>query len=330
MFTRYTLSKVIALIVGVICLFIAYSTNKNQPHSIQGFAYGTSWSVTSGKFIADHHEKNIVKIIDRIDFIASNYKDNSEITLINFNNSSGNINISPDLYKILTIAKDVEVMSGGYYDVTLGKISGALGFSPGFNDNLKNPDKSNYKLTSPNGLLKSPSFWFDLSSIAKGYAVQEIHEYLLKNNIQNHLIDIGGEVIVNGYIKSKAWKVGIQHPKALSNKSSRVIENLNGRFLAIATSGEYRNYKINNNGETVSHTINPLTQKSINANTLSVTVIHEDSATYADSYATAFNVMGYPLALNIANQNDIALMLIIQNKNGLEFIYSDKWYDLKL
>ena len=68
----------------------------------------------------------------------------------------------------------------------------------------------------------------------------------------------------------------------------------------------------------------------MDGNVLSVTVVHEYSATLADSYATSFNAMGYPLSLEKANLNNIALMLIVQNENSLEFIYSDKWYDLKL
>ncbi len=328
--SRYALSKAIALIVGFFCLLIAYNSNKNQPHSIQGLAYGTSWSVTSGKFIADHHEKNIIKIIDRIDYVASNYKEDSEIALVNFNNNSEDITVSSDLYEILTIAKEVEIKSDGYYDITLGKLSSARGFSPSFNASLEVSDNNDYKLTNINTLSKSSSFWFDLSSIAKGYAVQKIHDYLMENNIKDHLIDIGGEVIVNGLIKSNQWKVGIQHPKSSLDSSLRVIENLDGRFLAIATSGEYRNFKVDSNGETVSHTINPLTLGSVGGSVLSVTVVHEYSSTLADAYATAFNAMGYPLSLEKANLNNIALMLIVQNENDLEFIYSDKWYDLKL
>jgi thiamine biosynthesis lipoprotein len=238
--SRYALSKAIALMVGVFCLLVAYNSNKNQPHSIQGLAYGTSWSVTSDKFIADHHEKNIIKIIDRIDYVASNYKEDSEIALVNFNNNSKDITISSDLYEILTIAKEVEIKSDGYYDITLGKLSSARGFSPSFNASLEASDNNDYKLTNINTLSKSSSFWFDLSSIAKGYAVQKIHDYLMENNIKNHLIDIGGEVIVNGFIKSNQWKIGIQHPKSSLDTSLRVIENLDGKFLAIATSGEYR------------------------------------------------------------------------------------------
>jgi len=38
--------------------------------------------------------------------------------------------------------------------------------------------------------------------------------------------------------------------------------------------------------------------------------------------------MGVDLAMKIANKNNIALMLIVQNNNKLDIIYSNKWYDL--
>ena len=68
--------------------------------------------------------------------------------------------------------------------------------------------------------------------------------------------------------------------------------------------------------------------ESIDHNILSVTVAHDISATHADAYATAFNAMGVDLAMKIANKNNIALMLIVQNNNKLDIIYSNKWYDL--
>jgi len=46
--------------------------------------------------------------------------------------------------------------------------------------------------------------------------------------------------------------------------------------------------------------------------------------------ATAFNVIGYPDALNIANDNNIAMMLVIGSEGESELIYSNKWYDLGL
>ena len=165
-----------------------------------------------------------------------------------------------------------------------------------------------------------------LSKIAKGYAVQEIHHYLVKENLVNHLIDIGGEIIASGNNDDESWKIGIQNPFSILDDATIVIDN-NLKFIAIASSGEYRNYISDKNGNKKTHTINPKTLKSIENEILSVSVISDISATYADAYATAFNAMGAELALSLANKEDIALMLIVNNSDNVEILYSNKWYD---
>ena len=323
--TRNLFSKLIALISGIILLVVAYNHNQKSLYEISGSAYGTRWSISSTEYISDLHKNNIISIINRIDYVASNYKEDSEIAIINF--SQGNdFKISSDLLNILIIAKDVEKSSDGFYNIMMGKVSGQLGFSPDFNNTLNQVKVSSYTIDEQNFILyRDSSNWFDLSSIAKGYAVQTIHNYLKENNMNNHLIDIGGEIIVNGSSIEDNWKIGIQDPSSISNKALKVITNKNSSFLAIATSGEYRNYKIDDNGDKVSHTINPNTLKSISNKILSVTVLHESSATYADAYATALNVMGLEKALDKSNELNIASMFILEND---EIVYSNKWYDL--
>ena len=71
--------------------------------------------------------------------------------------------------------------------------------------------KTNLTLLNNSKLIKSSLNWFDLSSIAKGYAVQLIHEYLMLNNMPTHLIDIGGELIINGTINNQPCKLGLQN-----------------------------------------------------------------------------------------------------------------------
>ena len=323
--TRNLFSKLIALIAGIILLVVAYNHNQKSLYEISGSAYGTRWSISSTEYISDLHKNNIISIINRIDYVASNYKEDSEIAIINF--SQGNdFKISSDLLNILIIAKDVENSSDGFYNIMMGKVSGQLGFSPDFNNTLNQEKVSSYTIDDQNFILyRDSSNWFDLSSIAKGYAVQTIHNYLKDNNMNNHLIDIGGEIIVNGSSIEDNWKIGIQDPSSISNKALKVITNKNSSFLAIATSGEYRNYKIDDNGDKVSHTINPNTLKSISNKILSVTVLHQSSATYADAYATALNVMGLEKALDKSNELNIASMFILEND---EIVYSNKWYDL--
>ena len=330
MITRFTISKIIALVVGLLCLLIAFNYNTKNSFSINGSAYGTSWSVTSSEFIADHHHKNIIKIINNIDMVASNYKSDSEVSIINDNTQSKEFVISDHLFKILTIAKEVHNQSDGLYDITLGKLSSKMGFSPDFNDSLLHASNNNFLLEGSNKLIKNTKDWFDLSSIAKGYSVQLIHEYLLENNLNNHLIDIGGEVIINGSINGSSWKVGIQDPSSFIDKPIYVINNLDNKYLSIATSGEYRNFKILDDGKKISHTINPKTLISVSSKVSSVTVVHESSATYADAYATALNVMGEIKAIEFANDNDIAVMLTFTNEQGTNLKFSKKWYDLQL
>ena len=323
--TRNLFSKLIALTAGIILLIVAYNHNQKSLYEISGTAYGTRWSITSTEYISDLHKNNIISIINRIDYVASNYKKDSEIALINFSQKN-NFKISNDLLNILTIAKDVEGSSNGFYNIMMAKVSSQLGFSPRFNNSLNQTNISSYNIDTQNLILsRDSSNWFDLSSIAKGYAVQCIHNYLKENNMNNHLIDIGGEIIINGKNIEDNWKVGIQDPSYMNNKALKIITNDNSSFLAIATSGEYRNFKIGDNGNKVSHTINPKTLQSINNKILSVTVLHESSATYADAYATAFNAMGYKQALVKSNELNVASMFVLNND---EIVYSNKWYDL--
>ena len=264
----------------------------------------------------------------RSDLVASNYKINSEIAIINKEPANIELSISDDLYNILNIAEGIKRLSDGAYNIMLGKVSSKLGFAPDFNMDLIQDNDDGYLLIDNNKLIKHTKNWFDLSSIAKGYAVQLIHEYLITNNLNNHLIDIGGELIVNGSNYSTPWMIGIQDPNSFNDKAIHVIKN-NDNFLAIATSGEYRNFKISDD-KMITHTIDPKTLFSIDSKILSVTIAHEESATEADAMATAFNVIGYPDALNIANNNNIALMLVIDSEGGSELIFSNKWYDLGL
>ena len=290
--SRYFFSKVIALFAGIILLLIAYNHNANSLYVISGNAYGPTWSVSSPQYIADNHKEAIKNIINDIDYVASNYKSESEISKINMNFKEFQF-VSDELFDILKIAKSVEAISEGYYNIMLGKISSSLGFAPDFGKNPLQKKLSTYELDETNrSLIRYSENWFDLSSIAKGYAVQKIHEYLSSSSLNNHLIDIGGEIIISGSKNGRPWNVGIQNPLSNIDSSTTTINNENNDFLAIATSGEYRNFKLDEDGNKITHTINPLTLSSIDNDILSVTVINEYSATYSDAYATAFNAMG--------------------------------------
>ena len=132
----------------------------------------------------------------------------------------------------------------------------------------------------------------DFSAIAKGFGVDHVAELFRKMGISNFMVEIGGEIVAQGTNpKGEAWRIGINKPNddstCTDNELQEIIEVHN---VALATSGNYRNYYIQN-GRKIGHTIDPKTGYPAQQNILSSTV-KAPSCAMADGYATAFMVMG--------------------------------------
>ena len=321
---RLLISKFIALLIGLACIGLAYNYNKTATYQVSGTIYGTYWKLVSTEYISDTLKQSIQNELERIDLIASNYKIESELSAINKKPVNTELRISPEMAKLLTYAEQLHELTGGYYDITLGSLIIDAGFGPTSHaiQEALDVSKNRFTLINGNTLIKNDNFQFDLSSIAKGFAVDAISDLLINTKRPNYLIDIGGEVIVNGTKHGSPWVIGIQDPSTLNN--SAIIELSSSNFLAVATSGEYRNYKLSKNGEKVTHTFNPVTKKSIQTKVLSVTVISNQSSMNADAWATAMNVLGPDTGIDIANQQDLAVMYIMQG-NENKFIKSNAW-----
>ena len=321
--SRLAISKLIAIAVGIICILFAYNYNKSATYQISGSIYGTYWQLISTEYITDALKKEIEEELSRIDYIASNYKKTSEISRINSAPVNQIIDVSQEMYSLLSFAENLNQVTDGYYDVTLGGLVIENGFGPtdAMTENALPTSNKRFDFVSANAIVKNDNFQFDLSSIAKGYAVDAISEILLQADRNNFLIDIGGEIIVNGSKHGAPWVIGIQNPSSINNQS--VVQILRTGFLAIATSGEYRNTKLNDSGQIISHTFIPSTKQSIENKSFSVTVVSEKSSMIADAWATAMNVMGPQKGITLANQEGIAAMYIMPEENNI--IKSNFW-----
>ena len=312
---RLTVSKLIALSVGLICIFFAYKYNKSSTYQISGPIYGTYWQLVSTEYIPDSLKQSIEDELARIDLIASNYKESSELSRINAAPIDKEITISPDMHSLLTYAEKLHKLTNGFYDVTIGSLVIQEGFGPAttMSQNTIPVSLKRFDFISNNSILKKDNFQFDLSSIAKGYAVDSIAELLVDSNRNNFLIDIGGEIIVNGSKHGAPWIIGIQNPLISQNQS--ITEIFRTDFLAVATSGEYRNKKINDEGDLISHSFLPMNERSILDQSYSVTVASEESSMNADAWATALNVLGPEKGINLANDHAVAVMYIMAKDN---------------
>jgi thiamine biosynthesis lipoprotein len=136
----------------------------------------------------------------------------------------------------------------------------------------------------------------DMNAIAQGYAVDVLAGFFDAENIENYLVEIGGEVRCNGKNRfGLDWRIGIDKPidgLQLPGVQMQAIVQISGRSLA--TSGNYRRF-YEEDGIKYSHTIDPSTGYPVQHGLLSATVVAHDCMR-ADAYATAFMVMGYEKA----------------------------------
>ena len=146
----------------------------------------------------------------------------------------------------------------------------------------------------------------DLSAIAKGYGVDALAAVLDAADISDYLVEIGGELRGRGLNpQQQPWRVGIEHPAAREQHVAVVA--LDG--MALATSGDYRNYYHDAHGAIQTHVLDPRSGRPVQHNIASLSVI-AGSAMRADGLATDLYALGAEDALDVANRHNLAVCLI--------------------
>ena len=187
---RLALSKFIALLVGFICILLAYNYNKSATYISSGPIFGTSWKLVSTEYINDSLKQSIQTELNRIDLIASNYKTESELSFINKAPIDEIIDVSSEMFTLLSFAEDLYKQTDGLYDITLGSLVIDEGFGPptAMVDKSIQVSSKRFKFVSNNSIIKNDNFQFDLSSIAKGFAVDSIARILIEANKNNLIV----------------------------------------------------------------------------------------------------------------------------------------------
>lgn len=154
----------------------------------------------------------------------------------------------------------------------------------------------------------------DYSAIAKGYGVDIVAYYLDSLGHTNYMVDIGGEVNCKGKNQNdEYWRLGIEEPNETERNIYEVVELQN---KAMATSGNYRNFKVLENGQKIVHIINPKTGYPEISNLLSASII-ADNCMEADAYATACMVMGVDTCFQfVLDHPELEGFLIYSDEKG--------------
>jgi thiamine biosynthesis lipoprotein len=173
-----------------------------------------------------------------------------------------------------------------------------------------------------NRIVKAdPRLQLDLNSIAKGYVVDLIANWLDKQGSKNYIVEVGGEIRTKGVnAKGIAWRIGVDAPFDNNNSPGEHLQKvvqISNR--ALATSGNYRRFHYNAEGERISHTLNPQTGHSHTTTLLSATVIAPRCAT-ADALATAFMASDEQEAIALAERlrDSVQVYFVLAPEKGRE------------
>ncbi len=310
------------LLASLFCILLqltACNSNNVDYTSISGLAQGTTFKITYQSKSFHNYSKEIDSLLHIVDYAMSIYDSNSLISRINRNDSNVFLNIH--LLKTIRRSLEINKLSDGAFDITVGPLVNAYGFGTAkhSDSDLVNVDSllqyvgyDKIKIIGNKLFKANPNVIIDVNGIAQGYTTDLIAEFFNKEGIENYLVEVGGEIRTQGVnSKGVAWKVGVDKPIEgnVPGQDLQTIISLSGKSLA--TSGNYRKFYVKD-GVKYTHTIDPKTGKPAHQNLLSVTIIANDCAT-ADAFATACMVRGLEKSRE----------MVRKNKLDAYFIYSD-------
>lgn len=315
---------IIGLLLSFLQVLFSQNTDKIQSFHINGKAQGTTFHILYYAADSSGIEKDVHRIFSEIDQSMSVYKTNSLIS--KFNASNRGIEVDRHLKKVVQKSLSIYKKSNGLFDITLHPIIQLWGFGTIPVDTF--PDSSQIKEAmnhvgshklrlKGNFLFKTdPKVQINVNAIAPGYTSDLIAELLESKGISTYLVEVGGEIRMNGKKPDGSnLRIGIESPSSTNNlPSSSILQTIISMDRgAITTSGNYRQYIERNNKKTT-HLLNGKTGFPVENEVIAVTVYAEDAMT-ADGFDNVLMALGLQESFNF-----------LKKTKGMEayFIYKDK------
>lgn len=325
--------KVLLFFTILITLFACNQQTEKEDFILKGGVFGTSYKITYLN-ASKNYQKSLDSLFLIINNSVSTYIPTSDISKINRNEKD--VTIDAIFSEVFKKSKRIHKETDGYFDPTVGNLVNAYGFGPEKEkNNLTDEEIEEYMLLvgldkvalKEGKIVKDHAkIYLDFNSIAKGFAIDVVARFFDSKNIKNYIIEIGGEIRAKGTKKNqKPWLVKLVNPKSVDD-SGYVVINLSNKSMA--TSGNYRKFRIAENGEKYVHTINPKNGFASESNLLSASVIANLDCADLDAYATAFMAMGLEKTKEfLATKPELEVILLYSDKEGNIEEYATYTYD---
>ena len=310
-----------------------HGVENRGPLVLRGPTMGTTWSITLGpgaraldRVERDAIDRDVRDLLVHIEGLMSTWDSASELSRFNRFRGTAPFPVSQDTFALFRWAVALAEETAGALDVTVLPLVHAWGFGAGGDASAPAPDAATLsRLREATGIrrleLDPDGRWVrklrtdvecDFSALAAGYAADRIAELLADRGLTGFLIDVGGEIVAHGHnAEGRLWSVAVERPEKRGRQVARVVPLDD---MAIATSGDYRNYR-EVDGERLAHIIDPRTARPIRHALASATVI-DSLGVRADALATALMVLGPEDGMALAHRLDLAALLLVRNAQG--------------
>ena len=273
--------------------------------------------------------------IGRLDAMLSDYRDDSELTLLSRASGGPAQRVGDDLFEVLSRAQEWSRRTEGAFDVTIGPVvrqwrrARRLKRLPTQRQIESALARSGYRKLRLNGEsrtaeLLQPGMLLDLGGIAKGYACDRALDVLKEHGIDAALVDGGGDVSMSGPPPGKeGWTIRLASADSTPGADP---PNLLLSDRAVATSGDTEQF-VEFDGVRYSHIVDPRTGLGL-TDRVQVTVIAANGAD-ADALASALSVMGPRRGIALIDHiPESACRITRETAHGIERFVSCRWPDL--
>lgn len=242
-------------------------------------------------------EKAFARIAE-LDSRLSDYRNDSELTLLTHQPLDMPTPIGDDLFRVLSVSQEFARRTEGAFDVTAGPVI-RLWRRARRTKEVPSPERIAQEMPrvgyrnlildekKRTARLRTPRMQLDLGGIAKGFAVQEALTILTSLGIEQALVVGGGEVGTTGPPPGEeGWRIAINEPGETERLQTEYMI-LTDRF--VSTSGDASQF-LESGGRRFSHIVDPRTGAALDVRR-QVTVVAHDGMT-ADALATTLSVLG--------------------------------------
>lgn len=234
--------------------------------------------------------------IAEIERLLSDYDPTSELSRLSNAAGTGEwVEVSHDLWAVLTAARDWSVRSGGAFDVTVGPLTrlwrraarrGTVPDDAAIEAALRSVGYERIHFDGERRAVRlaASGMRLDAGAIGKGYAADRALALLRARKLSRALVDAGGDLLLGEPPPGEeGWRIELpQAPDRI--QAPCVLELANG---AVATSGDTYRF-VEAHGQRHSHLLDPETGRAVTRRR--IVTVFAPTATEADALASALSV----------------------------------------